>query len=272
MPSVSMDMLETGKLYTAHDLAEIWEYESFHAIGRGIVTPKNTNIIILFVTLHKAADRTQYADKLEGNTLYMEGQQKHKTDSRIANNLNNPKDEFHLFYREKRGDSFCYYGQCFLMNAVLKQSVPSEFIFSLTCDLGSTDDESTVLDYLAAKADQTAAEVGGALEGNPILSSHIRYERNPKNRKLAIAYHGTKCMVCGFDFDAVYGKEYAQSFIEIHHVKPIHLGVQEPDPKNDLIPVCANCHRMLHHRKYNAITVDELRKIEGVQMLKTVFG
>lgn len=48
-----------------------------------------------------------------------------------------------------------------------------------------------------------------------------RYERNPLNRERAIEIHGTKCTICGFDFEAAYG-ERGRGFIEVHHVKPLY--------------------------------------------------
>jgi hypothetical protein len=42
------------------------------------------------------------------------------------------------------------------------------------------------------------------------------YERNPSLRRAAVRYHGTKCKVCGFDFEKAYGKRGA-GFIEDHH-------------------------------------------------------
>ena len=47
-----------------------------------------------------------------------------------------------------------------------------------------------------------------------------RYERNPENRKKAIEIHGLSCVVCGFNFEEVYG-ERGKDFIEVHHVKPL---------------------------------------------------
>ncbi|WLC60221.1 HNH endonuclease (plasmid) [Leuconostoc carnosum] len=32
------------------------------------------------------------------------------------------------------------------------------------------------------------------------------------------------------------------------------------DPINDLVPLCSNCHRMIHRDKYNVLTVEHLKK------------
>lgn len=74
-----------------------------------------------------------------------------------------------------------------------------------------------------------------------------RYERNPENRRICIEHHGVKCLVCGFDFENLYG-EMGRGFIHVHHIVPLstigHSYVI--DPITELIPVCPNCHAMLH--------------------------
>lgn len=90
----------------------------------------------------------------------------------------------------------------------------------------------------------------------------IRYERNPINRAKAIEIHGVTCKACGFNFEKVYG-EWGKNFIEVHHVKPLHSIGEEIDinPETDLVPVCSNCHRMIHRKKGVILSVDEIREI-----------
>jgi len=75
------------------------------------------------------------------------------------------------------------------------------------------------------------------------------YERNPFARKACIAHYGPVCYVCGIDFGSYYG-DFAAGFIHVHHIVPIHTYETEHDvdPIKDLIPVCPNCHAMLHKR------------------------
>jgi len=87
-----------------------------------------------------------------------------------------------------------------------------------------------------------------------------RYERDPRNRASAIKYHGLTCMACGFNFESVYG-ERGRDYIEVHHKNPIHTfegKEQHVDPKNDLATLCSNCHRMIHRKADNVLTVSEL--------------
>jgi len=70
------------------------------------------------------------------------------------------------------------------------------------------------------------------------------------------------CIVCGFDFEAIYG-ELGRDFIEVHHTGVIREG----DPVDLMIalervaPLCANCHRMIHRRPGVIIALQELRTI-----------
>ena len=46
------------------------------------------------------------------------------------------------------------------------------------------------------------------------------YERNSEARKKCIDHFGSKCFVCNFDFEKVYG-ELGKGFIHIHHIIPL---------------------------------------------------
>ena len=86
-----------------------------------------------------------------------------------------------------------------------------------------------------------------------------RYERNRGAREACIAAKGCRCAVCGFDFKETYG-EIGNGFIHIHHLVPISsIGkAYQLNPASDLVPVCPNCHNMLH-RKEPPYTIEELR-------------
>ena len=75
------------------------------------------------------------------------------------------------------------------------------------------------------------------------------YERDPKARQACIAHFGTACRVCGLDFGDVFGK-LGQGYIHVHHTRPLsEIGEgYAVDPLKDLIPVCPNCHAMLHQK------------------------
>ena len=88
------------------------------------------------------------------------------------------------------------------------------------------------------------------------------FDRDPKLRAAAIALHGTTCMVCGFNFEAVYGAHGA-GYVEVHHLRPVSTLISRTkvDPMTDMVVLCANCHRMVHRNKERMLSPDELRGI-----------
>lgn len=87
------------------------------------------------------------------------------------------------------------------------------------------------------------------------------YERNLYARKKCIEIHGTKCKVCGFDFGEVYGEEFSEK-IHIHHRKALsEIGTTyKVDPEKDLVPVCPNCHMIIHSKK-DCYSIDEVKEL-----------
>ena len=98
-------------------------------------------------------------------------------------------------------------------------------------------------------------------EGHRSSVKTINYERNIQARKLCLNYWGYKCQVCGFDFYDTYG-DLGLNYIQVHHKVPLSTIGKEYsiDPIKDLIPLCANCHAMIHRQK-ELCTIDELKTI-----------
>jgi 5-methylcytosine-specific restriction protein A len=85
-------------------------------------------------------------------------------------------------------------------------------------------------------------------------------ERNPQARKDAIHRHGVVCTVCDFDFEKVFGP-LGKGFIHFHHTSPIAgRSGHSKTSLDELLPVCPNCHSMLHRNKI-PLSVSELRRI-----------
>ena len=106
-------------------------------------------------------------------------------------------------------------------------------------------------------------EVANYTEGTKYQITVNAYERNGKARRECINYHGAVCVICNFNFEKVYG-EVAKGFIHVHHVVPLHtIGENYViNCKKDLIPVCPNCHAMLHKKVDGSyITIEELKNI-----------
>ncbi|MEL4454844.1 HNH endonuclease [Lutimonas vermicola] len=100
-------------------------------------------------------------------------------------------------------------------------------------------------------------------EGTKMTVLVNKYERNTKARDECIDHYGAFCSACEFDFSDEYG-DIGKGFIHVHHIKPIsEIGESyEVDPINDLIPVCPNCHAMIHKRK-PPYSIKEIKGILG---------
>lgn len=77
-----------------------------------------------------------------------------------------------------------------------------------------------------------------------------RYERDPKARAACLNHHGSCCAVCHLNFKERYG-EIGDGFIHVHHKMPLAMLGKDyrVNPVKDLVPVCPNCHAMLHRRE-----------------------
>ena len=87
------------------------------------------------------------------------------------------------------------------------------------------------------------------------------YERNPEAREKCIEHYGPTCRICGFNFGKTYGDKYKR-FIHIHHIKPVSEmpDSYEVDPIKDLIPVCPNCHAVIHYGN-QTLPIEEVKKL-----------
>lgn len=99
-------------------------------------------------------------------------------------------------------------------------------------------------------------------EGTPRRSWTAKYERDPELRRAAIRAHGTCCMGCGFSFADAYG-EWGVGFIEVHHLNPVSAlgGASQVRADKDLVVLCSNCHSVVHRRKNQPLSMQELKSI-----------
>lgn len=124
--------------------------------------------------------------------------------------------------------------------------------------------------YATEFGDDDEAEIGLAEE----LDAPERYsegarkqiyvnaiERSAKARAACVRHHGLDCVVCGFNFERRFGV-IGENFIHVHHLVPVATsqGEREIDPVSDLVPVCPNCHAMIH-RVSPPLEIGQLREL-----------
>jgi hypothetical protein len=124
---VDFQKVNINSEWDRRELAKLWGYRSFHALGRGIFTPSSDSKIVLFVTEEKQQSATQYQDTLNGDVLHWEGASGHQNDQRIAEAKENG-DKIHVFYRKRHHQPFTYLGQVEVVHATILNDKPSSFV------------------------------------------------------------------------------------------------------------------------------------------------
>lgn len=190
---------------------------------------------------------SDYKNYWDGDLFHWEA----KTNSDIKQPLvrkmiaDNPSYDIHLFTRTDNSLPFTYEGSV-VAKEYSENTTPVKIIWSFKpISTGANIQESGVL-----------------YEGGKYQVTLNKYERNPLARRLCIEHYGSyTCQVCKFDFYSVYG-ELGKDFIHVHHIVPLSERGEsyKVNPTEDLIPVCPNCHAMIH-RNGGVLPIEELKKI-----------
>jgi hypothetical protein len=97
--------------------------------------------------------------------------------------------------------------------------------------------------------------------------TRVEKERNRAARDACLSHYREHwdgkllCIVCNIDFGQTYGK-LGEGFIHVHHLDPLAEAKSERivSPENDLVPVCPNCHAMIHRGGVTR-TLDAVRRV-----------
>jgi hypothetical protein len=149
---IDVDALQLGQRYSRRELAALWRYRSWQAIARGVVTPRGQPLIVLFVTRMKQRSLPQYDDHIEGDLLFWEGEDEHRTDERIANAAAHG-DSIYVFFREIHHAHFEFKGVASLLRWIRRGDKPSEFVFQLEHSQSAADDLERLQSQFATLAE-----------------------------------------------------------------------------------------------------------------------
>lgn len=100
-----------------------------------------------------------------------------------------------------------------------------------------------------------------AEEGTLYVAERVERQRSTRLREAARGLlNDYVCSACGFDFEKSYGP-LGRGFIELHHVRQLgEMGREGQKVRTtDLVPLCSNCHRMIH-RCSSTLSVEDLRR------------
>jgi len=98
-----------------------------------------------------------------------------------------------------------------------------------------------------------------------VVRTHLVHERNRSLANQCKRRDDFRCQVCNFKYSEFYG-QLGDLFAESHHIVPLSKledGMQTN--LSDLITVCANCHRMLHHMNGELDDIKRLRSLVRTQ-------
>jgi hypothetical protein len=102
-------------------------------------------------------------------------------------------------------------------------------------------------------------------EGQRRTREIVYFVRNQQLVTDAKRVHGIHCMACDFDFQKQYGARGA-GYIEMHHLDQLALDTERNSTVNDVVVLCANCHRMIERRTPHL----SLAKLRGLVRKKYV--
>lgn len=99
------------------------------------------------------------------------------------------------------------------------------------------------------------------------LSEYITRNREARIKCLEIM--GFRCAVCGIDLGEKYG---TRPIVEVHHLELLSNSKSNHlvDPEKDLVPVCPNCHAVIHSKGgRECYTPNEVRAMLGLEPLES---
>lgn len=93
-----------------------------------------------------------------------------------------------------------------------------------------------------------------------IYGVKARYETDDTIRLKVLKIHGTSCKICRFNYEETYG-DLGIGYMKIHQIASEEKAEDDLDYNKDFIPICENCHGIIHRDKNKTIDYLELQQI-----------
>lgn len=116
----------------------------------------------------------------------------------------------------------------------------------------------------AARYEDVVVEEGTEVTRTARQRQRSRLLRQAAINELRRRTGGLPCSSCGFDFEVTYG-ELGREYVEMHHRVPLHtadataIAISAAIDDGRLIPLCSNCHRMIHRLPARVPSLADLR-------------
>lgn len=251
---IKINSFRKGDLYSRKDIQEILNVPEDKRKGAwttGYTSYNGDYYIFCNIGVAGKTGRN-YDNKFIGKNLSWYGKTKTNINQNTIKNMISGEYKVHIFTREDNTNvNFIYQGEGKALE--VKDTVPVNILWGFEQYVEQNEEPM----YLA---EDEYFENDSLYEGSYKVVKVNIYERNKIARNKCLEQNGYICSVCGFDFYKIYG-EIGKNFIHVHHIIPLYKINKEykVDPINDLIPICPNCHAMIHRRKPE-LSINELKK------------
>ncbi len=209
------------------------------------------NDIYIFVNVNSAG-RTghDYDNRFIGNDLQWFSKNTHSLNAPTIQSMLNPKGRIYIFTRESNKNIFFTY-QGIGHVKEYDDTKPVRILWKINIE--------NEMDLLILPEEVINPEK--YIEGATKQINVNVHERNSVARMKCIEYYGVSCIICGFNFEEIYGS-VGKEFIHVHHLIELREINEEyeVDPIEDLRPICPNCHAIVHKRK-PAYSIKEMNRI-----------
>ncbi len=251
-------MFEPKKTYTKKDIYRILDVPIIQQGGNwNTGYNRYKDDFFLFCNIG-VAGRTghDYNNHWNGNELIWFGKSNTTVSQGGIKDLLSNNYNVHIFTRVDSSSPFTFHGLGIAKG--YKNTTPVEIIWTFKTN---TFHNSEILPEEVPYQDRDLWE-GSTQE---ILVN--KYERNPEARKQCIEHFGWLCQICEFDFELNYGN-IGKQFIHVHHLIPISKVKKGYviNPVTDLIPICPNCHAIIHKR-IPCLTINEVKKMKALSQV-----
>lgn len=233
-------MFVVEKVYTKNDIYKLLDVPNESQKGSWDTGYRSYNGEIFIFTNIGTAGRTgiNHGNYWLNNSLVWFGKSTSHIQQNLIKMMISDEVNVHIFFRNNSRKGFIYKG---LGRAIsFEGSKPIKIIWSFINPSNKPSQQIQPIEGID--------EIHESFKEGTLRKVEVNiYKRSLAARQKCIDLKGCFCCVCGFNFEETYGA-IGQDFIHIHHINQLSeiSGEYMANPETDLVPVCPNCHAMIH--------------------------